>query len=151
MIVRRERPHPVAQLDAIEERDGYRYQAVATNTGHGTLQLLETRHRAHAQVEDRIRCGKDTGIGRFPSRVMAINAAWLEAALTAADLTAWTQTMLLDGELAKAEEAAVPAAAHRGPDHPRATPHLPATVQELALGAGPGPSVQPTPAHPLPT
>ncbi len=105
VIVRRERPHPGAQLDAIEERDGYRYQAVCTNTGHGQLQLIEARHRAHARVEDRIRCGKDTGIGRFPSRVQAINAAWLETALTAADLTAWTQTMLLsdDPELAKAE------------------------------------------------
>ena len=28
MIVRRERPHPGAQLDLIEERDGYRYTAV---------------------------------------------------------------------------------------------------------------------------
>jgi len=34
---------------------------------------------------------------------MPINAAWLEAALTATDLLAWTQTMLLSGELAKAE------------------------------------------------
>jgi len=70
---------------------------------HGSLQFLEARHRAHARVEDRIRCGKDTGIGRFPSRQMAINAAWLELSLAAADLLAWTQTMLLDGELAKAE------------------------------------------------
>jgi len=103
VIVRRERPHPGAQLDAFEERDGYRYQAICTNTAHGQIQLLEARHRAHARVEDRIRCGKDTGIGRLPSRVMAINAAWLETAMAAADLLAWTQTMLLDGELAKAE------------------------------------------------
>ncbi len=103
VIVRRERPHPGAQLDAFEERDGYRYQAVATNTAHGSIQFLEARHRAHARVEDRIRCGKDTGIGRFPSRDMAINAAWLETSLTAIDLLAWTQTMLLDGELARAE------------------------------------------------
>ncbi len=103
VIVRRERPHPGAQLDAIEERDGYRYQAIATNTGRGPIHLLEARHRAHARVEDRIRCGKDAGLGRFPSRTMAINAAWLEAVLTAADLLAWTQTMLLDGDLARAE------------------------------------------------
>ncbi len=103
VIVRRERPHPGAQLDAFEERDGYRYQAVCTNTAHGQLQFLEARHRAHARVEDRIRCGKDTGIGRFPSRVQAINAAWLELSLVAADLLAFTQTMLLDGELARAE------------------------------------------------
>jgi hypothetical protein len=64
---------------------------------------LEARHRAHARVEDRIRTGKDTGYGRFPSHHFAINAVWLELALTAADLLAWAQTMLLDGELALAE------------------------------------------------
>ncbi len=45
----------------------------------------------------------EPGIGRFPSCEFAINAAWLETSLTAMDLLAWTQTMLLDGELAKAE------------------------------------------------
>ena len=33
--------------------------------GSGSIQFLEARHRGHAWVEDRIRCGKDTGIGRF--------------------------------------------------------------------------------------
>lgn len=54
-------------------------------------------------MEDRIRTGKDTGFGRFPSRVFAINAAWLELALTGIDLLAWTQHLLLDGDLAVAE------------------------------------------------
>ncbi len=67
LIVRREHPHPGAQLDAIEERDGYRYQVFATNTAVGQLAFLDARHRAHARVEDRIRTGKDTGFGRFPS------------------------------------------------------------------------------------
>jgi len=35
VIVRRERPHPGAQLDAFEEADGYRFQAVATNNAAG--------------------------------------------------------------------------------------------------------------------
>jgi hypothetical protein len=67
------------------------------------VQLLELRHRSHARVEDRIRCGKDTGFGRFPSRQFNINAAWLELALTGIDLLAWTRTLLLDGEHAIAE------------------------------------------------
>jgi hypothetical protein len=62
---------------------------------------LEARHRAHALVEDRIRCGKDTGFGRFPSRTFAINTVWLELALTGIDLIAFTQTLLLDGDLAR--------------------------------------------------
>ncbi len=102
VIVRRERPHPGAQL-TFSDVHGYRFQTFATNTRVGQLAALEARHRAHARVEDRIRTGKDTGYGRFPSRTFAINAAWLELALAAADLIAWTQTMLLDGDLATAE------------------------------------------------
>ncbi len=47
--------------------------------------------------------GKDTGFGRFASRVFAINQAWLQLALTCIDLLAWTPALLLDGTLAKAE------------------------------------------------
>ena len=50
-----------------------------------------------------VKTGKDTGFGHFPSRVFAINAAWLELALTGIDLLAWTQILLLNGELATAE------------------------------------------------
>jgi Transposase DDE domain group 1 len=105
VIVRRERPHPGAQLDAFEHRDGYRYQAMATNTPVGQLAFLEARHRAHARVEDRIRQLQDAGAGRLPSRMFTINAIWLELALTAADLLAFTQTILLTDQpdLARAE------------------------------------------------
>ena len=103
VIVRRERPHPGAQLDAFEERDGWRYTAFATDTGFGPLAHLDARHRAHARVEDRIRCAKDTGLDHFPSRAFAINAAWLVVVMLAVDLIAWTQHLLLHGHLAKAE------------------------------------------------
>lgn len=104
-IVRRERPHPGAQLSLFDTIEGLRHQVMATDTPHGggSVQFLEVRHRGHARVEDRIRCGKQSGFGRFPSRVFAINAAWLELALTGIDLLAWTQYLLLDGELARAE------------------------------------------------
>ena len=58
---------------------------------------------AATPVEDRIRTGKDTGFGRFPSRQFTINVAWLELALIGIDLLAWTRTLLLDGEHALAE------------------------------------------------
>jgi Transposase DDE domain group 1 len=103
VIVRRERPHPGAQLSLFEERDGWRYTAFVTNTQVGALQWLEARHRAHARVEDRIRCAKDTGLQRLPSREFAINQAWCVAAAIAADLIAWLQLHALDGDLAKAE------------------------------------------------
>jgi hypothetical protein len=106
VLVRRERPHPGAQL-TFTDVDGWRFQAFATDTPAGQLAHLEARHRAHARVEDRIRCGKDTGFGRFPSRSFAINAVWLELALAGIDLLAWTQTMLVDGTLARCEPKAL--------------------------------------------
>jgi Transposase DDE domain group 1 len=105
VLIRRERPHPGAQLSVFEDRDGWRYQCFATDTAAGQLSFLDARHRAHARVEDRIRCGKDTGLGRFPSRTFAVNAAWLTAVMLAVDLLAWAQTLLLHDQptLAKAE------------------------------------------------
>jgi hypothetical protein len=86
-IVRRERPHPGAQLSLFDTIEGMRHQVMATDTppGQGSVQHLEARHRGHARVEDRIRTGKDTGFGRFPSRVFAINQAWLHLVLTGID------------------------------------------------------------------
>jgi hypothetical protein len=110
LIVRRERPHPGAQLSLFEERDGWRYQAVATNTPTGQLAFLEARHRAHARVEDRIRHAKDSGLGRFPSREFKINQAWLTLTAIAADLVAWLRLLAFTGEaveLAKCEPKAL--------------------------------------------
>jgi len=91
---------PGATLDAFEIRDGYHYQAFTTNTGRGQIPFLEARHRAHARVEDRIRTGKDTGLGHLPSRHQNINDVWTELALLA-----FTQSMLLisEPELHRAE------------------------------------------------
>ncbi|GAA2125213.1 hypothetical protein GCM10009802_30570 [Streptomyces synnematoformans] len=77
IIVRRERPHPGAQLSLFDLDDGMRHQVLITDTPYseGSVQHLEARHRAHARIEDRIRCGKTTGFGRFPSRHFAINTA----------------------------------------------------------------------------
>lgn len=107
VIVRRERPHPGAQLSLFEEADGWRYQAFATNTKIGQLAFLEARHRAHARVEDRIRHAKDSGLNRLPSREFAINTAWCQAVAIAADLTAWLRLLALTGDLAKAEPKAL--------------------------------------------
>ena len=50
-----------------EQLNGFRYQITATATRGGQPQLLEARHRVHARVEGFIRCGKDTGLARWPS------------------------------------------------------------------------------------
>ena len=70
---------------------------------HGDPVTLEARHRARARVEDAIRAAKNTGMANLPFRALAPNAAWLELVLIAQDFTSWAQSLLLDGDLARAE------------------------------------------------
>jgi len=102
LIVRRERPHPGAQL-SFTDHDGYRFQAILTDQTDPDIAVLECRHRQHAHVEDRIRDDKDTGLSKFPFKAFALNEVWLEIVMLAHDLIVWTQALVLDGELAKAE------------------------------------------------
>jgi len=102
-ICRRERPHPGAQLSFTDD-NGYRFQVFLTNQQGRRIARLEQLHRARASCEDRIRCGKDTGLANFPFRTFEPNAAWLELVLIAQDLLVWTQRLLLTGtELARCE------------------------------------------------
>ncbi|HZK73723.1 MAG TPA: IS1380 family transposase, partial [Clostridia bacterium] len=102
LIVRRERPHPGAQL-SFTDHDGYRFQAILTDQADEEIAVLECRHRQHAHVEDRIRDDKDTGLSKFPFKEFALNEVWSEIVMLAHDLIVWTQALVLDGELAKAE------------------------------------------------
>jgi DDE family transposase len=109
VFARRERPHPGAQLTLFEAEDGWRYSLWVTNLParlrgwRANPAYIDAAHRVHARVEDAIRTGKDTGLGKFPSHLFALNQAWLAAALTAATLLAWLRLLALDGALAKAE------------------------------------------------
>ena len=105
VLVRREDIETGAQLSLFEQLNGYRYQPMATNTTGGHPQRIEARHRVHARVEGFIRCGKDTGLARWPSNSFAINKAWVAAVAIAIDLLCWTRLLLLDGLLATAEPA----------------------------------------------
>ena len=129
VIVRRERPHPGAQLSLFEERDGWRYEAFVTNTTAGQLAFLEARHRAHARVEDRIRHAKDSGLGRFPSRKFNINQTWLMITQIAGDLTAWTRLLGCIGDAARwqpaTEGAALPIPPRARPTRSQRTPTSP--------------------------
>ncbi len=102
VIVRRERPHPGAQL-SFTDHDGHRFQAILTDQSDPDIAAIERRHRARARVEDQIRNDKDTGLAKLPFREFALNAVWLQLVLAAHDLIAWTQTLLLEGELAACE------------------------------------------------
>jgi hypothetical protein len=102
VIVRRERPHPGAQL-SFTDHDGYRFQAILTDQTDENIAVIECRHRQHAHVEDRIRDDKDTGLAKFPFKEFKLNEVWLEIVMLAHDLIVWTQALLLTGDLANAE------------------------------------------------
>lgn len=94
LILRKERPHPGAQL-RFTDADRMRVTAFITDTPPGVVpgQVagLELRHRQHARVEDRIRELKATGLRNLPCHSFWANAAWLEIVLAAADLVTWTR------------------------------------------------------------
>ena len=100
VIVRKERPHPGAQL-RFEDVEGMRITAFVTNSTKGQLADLELRHRRRARCEDRIRLAKDTGLGNLPLASFAANQIWCAVVALAAEITAWMQTLALHGHEAR--------------------------------------------------
>jgi len=128
-ICRRERPHPgAAHKIAFTDHTGHRFQVFITNQpdpspatldarhhakpprpapppgrASSATAALESGHRAHARVEDRIRGAKATGLRNLPFSDFDANDVWLTLVLIAQTLVAWAQALLLSGELARAE------------------------------------------------
>jgi len=104
VIVRKERPHPGAQL-RITDVDGHRVTAFATNTAVGgpatQLPDLELRHRRRARCEDRIRVSKDTGLMNLPLFGFTQNQIWCAIVALAVEITAWMQMLALTGHAAR--------------------------------------------------
>ncbi|GAA1658183.1 hypothetical protein GCM10009744_59250 [Kribbella alba] len=92
VIVRKERPHPGAQL-RITDVDGHRITAFATNTARGQLADLELRHRRRARAEDRIRTAKDTGLRNLPLHDFTQNQIWCAIVTLACEPTTWMQLL----------------------------------------------------------
>jgi hypothetical protein len=95
VIVRKERPHPGAQL-RFTDIGGHRFTCFATDARTGQLADLELRHRRRARCEDRIRAAKDTGLRNLPLHGFAQNQIWCELVAMASELTAWMQMLALD-------------------------------------------------------
>jgi Transposase DDE domain group 1 len=128
-ICRRERPHPgAAHKIGFTDHTGHRFQVFITNKpdpspatldarhhatpsrpapppGRATsaTAALESGHRTHARVEDRIRCAKATGLRNLPFSDFDANDVWLTLVLVAQTLVAWAQALLLSGDLKVAE------------------------------------------------
>ena len=144
VFARRERPHPGAQLTLFEAEDGWRYTLWATNRPAATKGWLgqnayiDAAHRVQARVEDAIRTGKDAGLGHFPSFDFGVNAAWLTAAMTGQILLGLAQAAgpgRRPGQ-SRAQDAALPGAARRGPAGPRRAAAPPENPGDLAVGRG---------------
>jgi hypothetical protein len=97
LIVRKERPHPGAQL-RFTDTDGMRLTCFATNTRHTPIAALELRHRQRARAEDRIRAARATGLRNLPLHDAAQNRIWLEIVQIALDLLAWMPMLALTGK-----------------------------------------------------
>jgi hypothetical protein len=108
VIVRKERPHPGAQLSLFDEIEGLRHTAficaerTAAQTSSLSICRLEVRHRTHARVEDRIRQAKAAGLRNLPCKLAPENHAWLECVLAAFDLVAWSKLICFFDEPALA-------------------------------------------------
>ncbi len=100
VIVRKERPHPGAQL-RFTDYEGLRLTAFATNTTRGQLSDLELRHRRRARCEDRIRTAKHTGLQNLPLHGFDQNRIWLAVVQLACELTAWTQMLAFGDDPAR--------------------------------------------------
>ena len=136
VIVRKERPHPGAQL-RFTDVNGHRFTAFATGARRGQLADLELRHRRRARCEDRIRAAKDTGLRNLPLHGFAQNQIWCELVAMASELLAWMQILALDGparawepERLRLRLFATAGRLVRGGRAPAAAP-----VRDLALGA----------------
>jgi Transposase DDE domain group 1 len=147
VIVRRERPHPGAQL-RFTDIDGHRFTAFATDARKGQLADLELRHRQRARCEDRIRCAKDTGLRNLPQGLRP------EPALVR-DRRPGLRAARLDpdarphrpGPPLGAETAPAAPVLRRGPDRPGEP--APASRAELALGRGDHRHDCPAAGHPV--
>jgi len=106
LILRKERPHPGAQLRTTDA-DGMRITGFLTNTTPGgparQLADLELRHRRHARVEDRIRAAKDAGLRNLPFHDTDQNRIWVAITALAADLLAWCARLALPATAASHE------------------------------------------------
>ncbi|MHC3455696.1 IS1380 family transposase [Streptomyces prasinus] len=94
LIVRKERPHPGAQL-RLTDADGMRLTCFATNTADRPIAQLEVRHRLRARAEDRIRAARATGLRNLPLKRTAQNQVWLKIVQIALDLPAWMPMLAL--------------------------------------------------------
>lgn len=102
LIVRREDPHPGAQLSLFDTIEGFRHTAFITNTASADVAKLELRQRQRARAESLIRDAKATGLSNLPFDDLVNNQVWMQLCFTANDLLAWAQAIGCTGQMRRA-------------------------------------------------
>lgn len=136
LIVRRERPHPGAQLTLFDTIEGCRHTGFITDQDDDDIDRLELFQRQRARAENVIPDTKACGLANLPFDDAVNNDVWMQLAFTA-------QAISLTGPLRRATPKTL---RHRllhvaG----RTTPHHQDSTS-IAPGPGPPPSSTPSTA-----
>ena len=102
LIVRRERPHPGAQLTLFDTIEGFRHTAFITNQTSYNVAALELQQRQRARAENVIRDAKACGLANLPFDDIVNNEAWMNLCFAANDLLGWAQRIGCVGQLRRA-------------------------------------------------
>ena len=102
LIVRRERPHPGAQLSLFDTIEGFRHTAFITNQTSVDVAGLELQQRQRARAENVIRDTKACGLANLPFDCVVNNEVWMNLCFAANDLLGWAQRIGCVGQLRRA-------------------------------------------------
>jgi hypothetical protein len=102
LIVRRERPHPGAQLTLFDTIEGFRHTAFITNQTSYDVAALELQQRQRARTENVIRDTKACGLSNQPFDNLVNNEVWMNQCFAANDLLGWAQRIGCVGQLRRA-------------------------------------------------
>src|SRR5690606_25794984 len=139
LIVRRERPHPGAQLSLFDTIEGFRHTAFITDTTGDDLAALDLRHPRRGRAEQTIRATKACGLARFPFDGAANNDRWMQLTFTANDLLCWARRISLTGPC----DGPPPRPSVTGSS---TSPPTPAPAGSASMPPGPGPETSSTPS-----
>ena len=100
--MRRERPHPGAQLSLFDTVEGFRHTAFITNQTSFDVAALELQQRQRARAENVIRDAKACGLANLPFDDIVNNEVWMNLCFAANDLLGWAQRIGCVGQLRRA-------------------------------------------------
>jgi hypothetical protein len=102
LIVRRETPHPGAQLTLFDTFEGKRHTAFITDQTDDDIAALELFQRRRARAENVIRDTKACGLANLPFDCVVNNETWMQLCFAAHDLITWARHISLTGPLRRA-------------------------------------------------